>query len=57
MLEAMGRHTKQPGHMHFILSAPGCKILATHLFPSYSPYLDGDAVFDVKESLIVDFHR
>jgi hydroxyquinol 1,2-dioxygenase len=57
MLEAIGRHPNRPGHMHFILSAPGCKILVTHLFPSDSFYLDSDAVFGVKESLIVDFHR
>jgi hydroxyquinol 1,2-dioxygenase len=57
MLEAMGRHPNRPGHMHFILTAPGYKKLVTHLFPSDSPYLDSDAVFGVKESLIVDFHR
>jgi hydroxyquinol 1,2-dioxygenase len=57
MLEAMGRHPNRPGHIHFIVSAPGYKTIITHLFPSDTPYLDSDAVFGVKESLVVDFKR
>lgn len=57
MLGAMGRHPNRPGHIHFIVSAPGCKTIITHLFPSDSPFLDSDVVFGVKESLIVDFKR
>ncbi|AEA60157.1 intradiol ring-cleavage dioxygenase [Burkholderia gladioli] len=57
MLEAMGRHPNRPGHIHFIVSAPGYKTVITHLFPSDTPYLDSDAVFGVKKSLIVDFKR
>lgn len=57
MLDAMGRHPNRPGHIHFIVSAPGYKPVVTHLFPSDTPYLDSDAVFGVKESLVVDFKR
>jgi hydroxyquinol 1,2-dioxygenase len=57
MLEAMGRHPNRPGHIHFVISAPGHKAVTTHLFPSDTPYLESDAVFGVKESLIVDFQR
>jgi hydroxyquinol 1,2-dioxygenase len=57
MLEAMGRHPNRPGHIHFIVSAPGYRTIITHLFPSDTPYLDSDAVFGVKESLVVDFKR
>ena len=31
--------------------------LTTHLFPADSPYLDSDAVFGVRDSLIVPFTR
>jgi hydroxyquinol 1,2-dioxygenase len=39
------------------VSAPGHKELTTHLFVKDSPYLDSDAVFGVRESLIVEFEK
>jgi hydroxyquinol 1,2-dioxygenase len=57
MLDKMGRHPYRPGHIHMIVSAPGYEAVATHLFVKDAPYLDSDAVFAVKESLIVDFER
>jgi hydroxyquinol 1,2-dioxygenase len=55
MLAAMGRHPFRPAHVHLIVSAPGYAPVTTHLFVKGDPYLDTDAVFAVKESLIVDF--
>ncbi len=49
-----GRHNWRPGHVHFVVSAPGHKTVITHLFDSESDYLDSDAVFGVRSSLIVD---
>jgi hydroxyquinol 1,2-dioxygenase len=57
MLHAMGRHPNRPGHIHMMVYAPGYQRLTTHLFVSDSPYLDSDAVFGVRDSLIVDFTR
>lgn len=57
MLKATNRHAMRPGHLHFIVSAPGHERLVTHLFVKGDPYLDSDAVFAVKESLIVDCER
>jgi len=57
MLDKMGRHLNRPGHMHMMLTAPGHERLITHLFVKDSPYLDSDAVFGVRNSLIVDFPR
>jgi protocatechuate 3,4-dioxygenase beta subunit len=54
MLKATNRHAMRPGHLHFVLSAPGHERLVTHLFVSGDPYLESDAVFAVKESLVVD---
>ena len=55
MLTRMGRHPFRPGHMHKMLSAPGYQKLTTHIFVSDSKYLDSDAVFGVRNSLIVVF--
>jgi catechol 1,2-dioxygenase len=57
LLRAMGRHAWRPAHVHFIISAPGFETLTTHLFVNGDEYLDSDAVFGVKDSLIVDFVR
>jgi protocatechuate 3,4-dioxygenase beta subunit len=57
MLLAMGRHPYRPAHIHFIISAEGYEPVTTELFASDDPYLDSDAVFGVRESLIVPFVR
>jgi protocatechuate 3,4-dioxygenase beta subunit len=53
LLELMGRHPFRPAHVHFMISASGHRALVTHLFLSGDAYLESDAVFGVKPSLIV----
>lgn len=55
MLRAVGRHPYRPAHIHFILSADGYEAVTTELFVEGDPYLDSDAVFGVRGSLVVDF--
>jgi catechol 1,2-dioxygenase len=55
LLTATGRHPNRPAHVHFLVSAPGYQPVTTHLFVDESPYLDSDAVFGVKESLVRGF--
>ena len=57
MLTATGRHPMRPGHLHFKIAAAGFDTLVTHLFVKGDAYLDSDAVFGVKQSLIVDFRK
>ena len=57
MLRKMGRHPYRPGHIHMLVSAPGHRPVTTHLFVANSEYLDSDAVFGMKESLIATFQR
>jgi len=57
MLVATGRHPMRPGHLHFMFEAPGYEKLVTHLFVKGDKYLDSDAVFGVKDSLIVNFRK
>ena len=53
LLAAMGRHPVRPAHIHFMISAPGYRTLVTHLFIEGDEYLESDAVFGVKPSLVV----
>ena len=55
LLHAAQRHPNRPAHIHFIVTAPGYEELTTHIFVAGSPYLDSDAVFAVKQSLITTF--
>jgi hydroxyquinol 1,2-dioxygenase len=57
MLRAMGRHPNRPGHIHMMVYKDGYVPLTTHLFAADSPYLDSDAVFGVRDSLIVPFEK
>ncbi len=55
MLQATGRHPWRPAHIHMIVRAPGYRTLTTHVFDVASEYLDSDAVFAVKPSLVREF--
>jgi protocatechuate 3,4-dioxygenase beta subunit len=55
LLRASGRHAMRPAHIHFMISVTGYERLITHLFVKGDEYLDSDAVFGVKDSLILDF--
>ncbi|MFD2091038.1 intradiol ring-cleavage dioxygenase [Blastococcus deserti] len=55
LLVATGRHPNRPAHVHFIVTAPGHRPVTTHLFVDGDPYIDSDAVFGVKESLVREF--
>lgn len=54
LLMAAGRSPMRPAHLHFKVDAPGHATLITHIFVAGSEHLDSDAVFGVKNSLIVD---
>jgi catechol 1,2-dioxygenase len=55
MLKALARNPNRPAQLHFIVSAPGYEPVTTHIFAPDCPWLQDDAVFGVKESLIADF--
>ena len=55
LLAAGKRHSMRPAHLHFIVSADGHQSLTTHIFVAGDEYLDSDAVFATKQSLVVDF--
>lgn len=55
LLRALARHPFRPAHVHLLISASGFAPVITHLFVKGDPYLDSDAVFGTKDSLVVDF--
>jgi hydroxyquinol 1,2-dioxygenase len=57
LLTGAGRHPMRPAHIHFQISAPGYKTVTTHVFVDGDEYLDSDAVFGVKSSLIKGFEH
>lgn len=57
MLAAVGRHPWRPAHTHFMVTADGFRRVITHVFVAGDEYLASDAVFGVKQSLIIPFER
>ncbi|WP_426191388.1 dioxygenase [Massilia sp. DWR3-1-1] len=55
LLAALGRHPWRPAHLHFMITADACEPLITHVFRAGAPYLDADAVFGVRQSLIAEW--
>ena len=58
LLRAGGRPASRPSHFHVLVTAPGHRPLVTELFAEDDPYIDADAVFGVRSTLVLHFeHR
>jgi len=57
LLHAARRHPWRPAHLHFKIEAPGYASLITHVFKEGDPYLDSDAVFGVRQSLVARWEQ
>ena len=57
LLRATGNHKMRPAHMHAVVSAPGHQQVITHVFVEGDPYLDDDAVYAVKNSLVGKYKK
>jgi catechol 1,2-dioxygenase len=55
LLNLLDRHPYRPGHIHFIVTAPGYRSLTTQLYDDRDEYIEKDAVFAVKDELVVKF--
>jgi protocatechuate 3,4-dioxygenase beta subunit len=55
MLKATNRSEYRPAHIHVMVSADGYEPVTTHIFVKGDPYLETDAVFGTKDSLVADF--
>lgn len=56
-MERAARHPFRPAHLHYMIQAPGYEKLVTHVFRGDDKYLDSDAVFGVRSSLISNWVR
>jgi len=54
LLKKLKRHPWRPAHMHFMFEKKGWDHLITALYVKPDDYLTSDAVFGVKDSLIVE---
>jgi len=57
LLRATGRHPWRPAHLHFMIKAKQYQTLVTHVFRNGDQYLDSDAVFGVRQTLVADWIR
>lgn len=53
LLKHLRRHPMRPAHMHFMFAKEGYDNLITALYIKGDPYENSDAVFGVKDSLVV----
>ncbi|MFN3687272.1 dioxygenase [Salinarimonas sp.] len=52
LLRAGNRHAWRAAHLHYIVRAAGMRAITTEVFFENTEYLDNDAVFGVRKSLI-----
>ena len=52
LLRAGHRHAWRPAHLHYIVRHPGMSSITTEVFFENMDYIDNDAVFGVRKSLI-----
>jgi hydroxyquinol 1,2-dioxygenase len=57
LLAAAGRSPMRAAHLHFMVSAAGKRTLVTHIFVRGDELLARDAVFGVRNSLVMDFEQ
>jgi len=57
MLRSLERHPFRPAHIHFIVSGPGYQTLTTALYIAGDKYLESDAVFGSRPSLVVGYEH
>ena len=57
LLAQMGRHGQRPAHIHFFVTAPGCRKLTTQINIDGDKYLHDDFAFGTRDGLIPAVQR
>ncbi|MGE0503473.1 MAG: dioxygenase [Rhizobiaceae bacterium] len=52
LLRAGTRHAWRPAHLHYMVRSPGMRGIVTEVFFANTDYVDNDAVFGVRKSLV-----
>ncbi len=57
LLKAIGRHGNRPAHIHFFVSAPGCRYLTTQINIADDPFVHDDFAYATRDELITEAVR
>ena len=57
MIRAQKRHGYRPGHIHFLISAPGYREVVTALYMGYDEHIGSDTVFGVRAPLVTGIDK
>lgn len=57
LFDLLGRHGNRPAHIHFLISAPGCRTLTTQINIPGDTYIDDDFAFATRDGLVVTLER
>ncbi|CAH7685541.1 Intradiol ring-cleavage dioxygenase, partial [Phakopsora pachyrhizi] len=57
LMKVLQRHSFRPAHIHFKIEAKGYQTLVTALYIEGDPFIKSDAVFGVKNSLVVKLEK
>ena len=57
LLRAQRRHNFRPAHLHFLLSKPGFKTIASQVYDPEDPHLETDSQFGVTRALIGNYAK
>ena len=57
LLAQMGRHGQRPAHIHFFVTAPGCRKITTQINIDGDKYLHDDFAFGTRDGLIPAVQR
>lgn len=52
LLDLIGRHAHRPAHIHYLVTAPGCRTLTTQINIDGDEYLHDDFAFATRDELI-----
>lgn len=53
LFEALGRHGNRPAHIHFLVAAPGQRLLTTQVNIPGDTFIDDDFAFATRDGLVV----
>lgn len=57
VLDLLGRHGRRPAHIHFMVSAPGYRLLTSQINIKGDPYLYDDFAFATREDLVPEIQH
>ncbi|WP_077035510.1 dioxygenase [Pelomonas sp. KK5] len=53
LFQALGRHGNRPAHIHFLIAAPGQRVLTTQVNLPGDTFIDDDFAFATRDGLVV----